>query len=171
MSSSHSKRMTNNQNCESMDETPEERIRLTGKSIGKSCLILQIALYFNIYFSPIYFVTFYLSCQSFMNELREMEIFFTKTLLTIGSIIEIPRLVFGYTGNYNHRVPHILCFWLMTTFIQFPVQLLMQTIPLTTKPFLATINVIMIIFLIFEISVGIFVFRWLVKLIPRIKQS
>uniref|UniRef100_T1JR37 Uncharacterized protein n=1 Tax=Tetranychus urticae TaxID=32264 RepID=T1JR37_TETUR len=130
---------------ESGDEFSEERIRLTGKNIAKSCLMLQISLYFNIYFSPIYFITLYLSYQRFEDELKEMEVFLTKTLLIIGSIIEIPRLYLGYTGNYTHRVPHILCFWLMTTFIQFPVQLMMRTSPLTVKPFLATVNVVMLI--------------------------
>eukprot|EP01052_Picozoa_sp_SAG31_P055260 SAG31_NODE_15160_length_767_cov_1.272455_1_plen_180_part_10 len=81
-----------------------------------SSIELQMTLYFNAYFSVVYFGV-YLSTFFWKMDnaaLPHSARIISPTIFSIWFISEAPRLVFGYVGNLKEKVPQLMSFWLLT---------------------------------------------------------
>lgn len=108
-------------------------------------LWLQMALYFNFYYSIVWicfhFLTilskviefFFVRIHPFSNLFNlipnhlqyntsfDLGLFLKFTTLTIVSIIESPRIYLGYLGNLQSQILCCVGFWLLTLLIQIPI--------------------------------------------------
>ncbi|KAJ8944533.1 hypothetical protein NQ318_009696, partial [Aromia moschata] len=87
-----------------------------------SNLPLQMALYFNVIFAPVwtvFIVLFLIENYSSYNELYK---FIIVTIIATLFVVEALRLYLGYEGNLRDRIPELAGFWMLTLFLQFPLQ-------------------------------------------------
>ncbi|KAJ6634906.1 Transmembrane protein [Pseudolycoriella hygida] len=71
-------------------------------------LWLQILLFLNVYFSPVWIVSsvyFYWSQQFIVTPVEEI---LTISAITVGIPVEISRLYFGYSGNLREQVKELM---------------------------------------------------------------
>ncbi|XP_037043744.1 transmembrane protein 17B-like [Bradysia coprophila] len=84
---------------------------------------LQISLYLNAYFAPIWIVSsiyyYHISKQFIVSPIEEI---LTITAITIGIPTEISRLYFGYSGNLREQIPDLAAFLISTSFVRLPIQ-------------------------------------------------
>ncbi|XP_072272096.1 transmembrane protein 17B-like isoform X1 [Pyxicephalus adspersus] len=125
-----------------------------------SSIPLQMALYFNVFFFPIWFMS-----EIIMLELKYFLLpgyyqFLLITAVTIITLIEILRLYLGYIGNLHEKVPELAGFLLLTLLIQMPLFLFLLTDEkILILPLEFAVRVIYVIFLNMELLVSFFVLR------------
>ncbi|CAG2120191.1 unnamed protein product, partial [Medioppia subpectinata] len=71
-------------------------------------LWLQMCIYFNCYFTPVWIVSQICSLRLKLHVLSDIHRFLSVTSLAILMAIEIPRLYLGYTGNLFKRIQPLL---------------------------------------------------------------
>jgi len=92
-----------------------------------SSLVLQVMLYYNVYFLPCWFlgITFLLPViVSPINKLGEIDQVLIVLMLfafIVMVIFEFARLLLGYIGNLRERVPELTAFWLLTLMVELPL--------------------------------------------------
>ncbi|RVE72216.1 hypothetical protein OJAV_G00059710 [Oryzias javanicus] len=94
---------------------PQERVQ--------SSLLLQMSLYFNMWFFPWWWI-----CETIMLHLKYPALpdyykFILVTVLLLMTLIEVIRLYLGYAGNLQEKVPELAGFWLLSILLQFPLVL------------------------------------------------
>ncbi|XP_015181117.1 PREDICTED: transmembrane protein 17B-like isoform X2 [Polistes dominula] len=103
----------------------------------QSSLPLQMALYFNYF------------------QLTDVYKFITVAVFLLISVLECTRLYLGYLGNLDEKIPELASFWLISTLIQFPLELFILLDSRTMLNFTEQIiNSVMIFFLSIEIIFG-----------------
>ncbi|XP_013785547.1 transmembrane protein 17-like [Limulus polyphemus] len=126
----------------------------------KSSLPLQMALYFNVYFSPVWFLTHICTLNVKYAVLSQLYKIVLVTVMVVVVIVEIPRLYLGYIGNLTEKVPELAGFWLLTLLLQFPLHALLlfneNTIIL---PLERAVDILMMTFIVFEIIAGYFAIK------------
>merc|ERR1711915_279693 len=87
-----------------------------------SSLPLQMTLFFNVCFLPVWFIctAFLLNIKLNREELQTIYQGLLCGVLLVFSLLEVVRLYLGYLGNLSEKVPELSGFWLLTL-IQLPV--------------------------------------------------
>lgn len=88
----------------------------------KSNLPLQMAAYFNVIFVPVWVIvlTIFLS-DNYKNFGKLTQVIIVTVIITI-LIIEIFRLYMVYEGNLSDKIPELAGFWMLSVFLQLPLQ-------------------------------------------------
>ncbi|XP_054767625.2 transmembrane protein 17-like [Lytechinus pictus] len=125
-----------------------------------SSLPLQVSLYFNAFFFPIWVVTCVIMLQLKFAHLNQIYQFISITMYVVLTGVEIIRLYLGYLGNLQERVPELAGFWLLTLILQFPLVLyLLVDSRAMPFPIERAVHVIFILFLAFDIIAGFFALK------------
>ncbi|XP_066246570.1 transmembrane protein 17-like isoform X2 [Euwallacea similis] len=87
-----------------------------------SNLPLQMAAYFNVVFSPVWVIVllnFLIRNYSLFSRLVQLTlVIITCTIFAV----EIIRLYMLYEGNLNDKIPELAGFWMLSVFLQLPLQ-------------------------------------------------
>ncbi|KAJ8676564.1 hypothetical protein QAD02_012351 [Eretmocerus hayati] len=89
----------------------------------KSNLPLQIALYLNARYYPVWVLAliYYLDAKYF--DSSEVYKFVSVALFLTVTGLEGIRLYLGYLGNLGEKIPELASFWLISTLLQFPLEM------------------------------------------------
>ncbi|XP_009082078.1 PREDICTED: transmembrane protein 17B-like [Acanthisitta chloris] len=88
-----------------------------------SSLPLQVMLYFNVYYFPVWCLTEGMMLQLKYHLLPWHYQFLLVTAFLILSLAEVSRLYLGYMGNLQEKVPELAGFLLLSFLIQLPLLL------------------------------------------------
>lgn len=125
-----------------------------------SSLFLQMAVYFNICFTPFWIISHIITFSLKYDALNEIYQIVLIVIFSIIFVVEGPRLYLGYAGNLNESVPSLTSFWLLTLLIQFPlISFISFHNELMLLPLEKSVNLIMLIFIVLETIVGYFALR------------
>ncbi|XP_015516776.1 transmembrane protein 17B [Neodiprion pinetum] len=129
-------------------------------NVIKSSLPLQMALYFNTWLFPFwFFISLNLLDQKY-HKLSDIYKFITVGVFVIVAVSECIRLYLGYLGNLAEKIPELACFWLISTLIQFPLQMFTlvdgRMLPGRGEH---VVNSVMLVFLLTEIITGTIALR------------
>ncbi|KAG8597988.1 hypothetical protein GDO81_002450 [Engystomops pustulosus] len=125
-----------------------------------SSLPLQMTLYFNVFFFPIWFISEVIMLELKYHLLPGYYQFLLVTAVTILTVIESLRLYLGYIGNLHEKVPELAGFLLLTLLIQMPLILFLLTDEkIIILPLEFVVHTIYIIFLKTELFVSFFVLK------------
>ncbi|XP_063705740.1 transmembrane protein 17-like [Culicoides brevitarsis] len=86
-------------------------------------LSLQILLFLNVYCAPMWFIAAILSLYYEFDYLSTIHKTLSILSLLLITPIECLRLYLGYSGNLKDKIPDFAGFWILSTFLQFPMQL------------------------------------------------
>ncbi|TKS73212.1 Transmembrane protein 17B [Collichthys lucidus] len=86
-----------------------------------SSLPLQMSLYFNMWFFPLWWISEIVMLQLKYPALPDYYKFILVTILIMMTLIEAIRLFLGYAGNLQEKVPELAGFWLLSILLQFPL--------------------------------------------------
>ncbi|XP_071093451.1 transmembrane protein 17-like [Haliotis cracherodii] len=127
-------------------------------------LPLQMALFFNACYSPLWMITSAVVIEAKFAYLNMLYQIIVTAVFIAYSIIEIVRLYLGYVGNLMERVPELAGFWLLTVLLQLPLILLM-TFNEDAKivPLERAMNIVKALFIVFEVICGYFAIRIMVN--------
>ncbi|KAK5645283.1 hypothetical protein RI129_006583 [Pyrocoelia pectoralis] len=90
-----------------------------------SNLPLQMALYFNVVFVPVWFVIIIIFLNDTFNCYSELYKFLSITIVVLIIVAELLRLYLGYEGNLRDKIPELAGFWMLSLLLQFPLQSLL----------------------------------------------
>ncbi|KAL0273002.1 UNVERIFIED_CONTAM: hypothetical protein PYX00_005783 [Menopon gallinae] len=120
-----------------------------------SDLPLQMSLYFNVCFFPVWFITTVFQC------LTNLYRFIAVTVQVAVTGIEVLRIYLGYFGNLSEKIPEVAGFWMLSILLQLPLQLFLIVNPqLYLKPIEYTVQSIMLVMLVFQLVNGYHVLRY-----------
>ncbi|KAL1488518.1 hypothetical protein ABEB36_014984 [Hypothenemus hampei] len=88
----------------------------------KSNLPLQMAAYFNVIFLPVWIIVltqFLIENYSKFSQLVQVLI---VTIISTTFLIEVVRMYMMYEGNLNDKIPELAGFWMLSVFLQVPLQ-------------------------------------------------
>ncbi|XP_012264583.3 transmembrane protein 17B-like [Athalia rosae] len=126
----------------------------------QSSLPLQIALYFNVWIFPVWFLTTLVFLDEKYDKLSDIYKVITVGVFLVVIVLECVRLYLGYLGNLSEKIPELASFWLISTLAQFPLQMFLFVdqglLPAIGEHI---INSMMIFFLIVEIVTGTIALR------------
>ncbi|XP_074641914.1 transmembrane protein 17B-like [Tubulanus polymorphus] len=130
-----------------------------------SSLPLQMALYFNGFYFPFWFICVIMSFVMKYNYLSMLyRIILIAIILTL-TIVEIVRLYIGFMGNLTEKVPELAGCWLLTIIIQFPLTLFILLNEATwILPLERAANIVLLAFLVVQMISGYFAIRSMVHL-------
>uniref|UniRef100_A0A3B3CV08 Transmembrane protein 17 n=1 Tax=Oryzias melastigma TaxID=30732 RepID=A0A3B3CV08_ORYME len=105
------------------DQSRTEHLFLLSSERVQFSLLLQMSLYFNMWFFPWWWI-----CETIMLHLKYPALpdyykFILVTVLLLMTLIEVIRLYLGYAGNLQEKVPELAGFWLLSILLQFPLVL------------------------------------------------
>ncbi|XP_066151894.1 transmembrane protein 17-like isoform X2 [Euwallacea fornicatus] len=126
-----------------------------------SNLPLQMAAYFNVVFSPVWVIVllnFLIGNYSLFSRLVQLTIvIITSTIFAV----EIIRLYMLYEGNLNDKIPELAGFWMLSVFLQLPLQGLLLFNPYFQLGILEIVcQAVILILLCVEIIFGYFSLRY-----------
>ncbi|CAG9863601.1 unnamed protein product [Phyllotreta striolata] len=87
-----------------------------------SNLPLQMALYFNVVFIPVWIVMILLFLDKNYSSYDELYKYITVTVICTIFFLELLRLYLGYEGNLKDKIPELASFWMLSILLQFPLQ-------------------------------------------------
>ncbi|XP_046421804.1 transmembrane protein 17B-like isoform X2 [Neodiprion virginianus] len=94
------------------------------------------------------------------HKLSDIYKFITVGVFVIVAVSECIRLYLGYLGNLAEKIPELACFWLISTLIQFPLQMFTlvdgRMLPGRGEH---VVNSVMLVFLLTEIITGTIALR------------
>ncbi|KAF7287348.1 hypothetical protein GWI33_001708 [Rhynchophorus ferrugineus] len=132
---------------------------LEGSEI-KANLPLQVTAYFNVVFIPVWLSVILIFIVQSFDYLDQLKQFLLITLFVTVFIIECLRLFMVYVGNLNDKIPELACFWMLSLFLQVPLQSIFLFTPYFQLGVLeVTSQSIMVILLVFETIFGYFALR------------
>ncbi|XP_075440726.1 transmembrane protein 17 [Ascaphus truei] len=105
------------------EETPAREVDVV------SSLPLQMSLYFNTFYFPLWWICDFLLLQLKFPLLPDYYKFLLVTLLILMSVIELIRLYLGHSGNLQEKVPELAGFWLLSLLLQLPLLLFLLCDP------------------------------------------
>ncbi|KAG7274780.1 hypothetical protein CRUP_015767 [Coryphaenoides rupestris] len=86
-----------------------------------SSLPLQMCLYFNMWFFPLWWISEVVMLHLKYPALPDYYKFILVTVVVVMTVIEAIRLYLGYAGNLQEKVPELAGFWLLSILLQFPL--------------------------------------------------
>ncbi|KAM9211767.1 transmembrane protein 17 isoform 1-T1 [Dugong dugon] len=117
-----------------------------------SSLALQVSLYFNTYFFPLWWVSSIMMLHMKYPVLPDYYKFIVVTIIILVTLIEVIRLYLGYMGNLQEKVPELAGFWLLSLLLQLPLILfLLFNEGLKSLPMEKAIHIIFTLFLTFQV--------------------
>ncbi|XP_007936222.1 transmembrane protein 17 [Orycteropus afer afer] len=117
-----------------------------------SSLALQVSLYFNTYFFPLWWVSSITMLYTKYSILPDYYKFIVVTIIILVTLIEAIRLYLGYMGNLQEKVPELAGFWLLSLLLQLPLILfLLFNEGLKSLPMEKAIHIIFTLFLTFQV--------------------
>ncbi|XP_004280692.1 transmembrane protein 17 isoform X1 [Orcinus orca] len=129
-----------------------------------SSLALQMSLYFNTYFFPLWWVSSITMLQMKYSILPDYYKFIVVTVIILITLIEAIRLYLGYMGNLQEKVPELAGFWLLSLLLQLPLILfLLFNEGLTNLPLEKAVHIIFTIFLTFQVVSAFLTLRKMVN--------
>ncbi|XP_077568438.1 transmembrane protein 17B [Stigmatopora nigra] len=148
-----------------VDSNAKQRLALSsqGKPILSS-LPLQMSLFFNMYFFPLWWLTEIVMLQLKYSALPEYYKTILITIIILMTVIEIIRLYLGYVGNLQEKIAELAGFWLLSILLQLP-QTLFQLFNngILIQPLERGIHFILAIFLLSQAVAGFVALRNLVR--------
>ncbi|XP_035214527.1 transmembrane protein 17B-like isoform X2 [Stegodyphus dumicola] len=122
-----------------------------------SSLPLQMCLYFNASYSPLW-IGIRMGCLIYkFSELSQLYKILLTAVLVVMIVVEMTRLYLGYAGNLTEKVPELAGFWMLTLFLQFPLHCLCTfSKDFLILPWEIVTDMIMMVFLVLEIIIGYF---------------
>ncbi|KFW05808.1 Transmembrane protein 17, partial [Eurypyga helias] len=138
-----------------------------------SSLPLQMALYFNVYFFPFWWLSAVVMLHLKYPILSDYYKFILVTIMILVSVIEIIRLYLGYMGNLQEKVPELAGFWLLTLLLQLPMILfLLFNEGLKIQPLERAVHIIFALFLTFQVIAAFVTLKRMVnKLATRFRLN
>ncbi|KAK4876366.1 hypothetical protein RN001_012788 [Aquatica leii] len=120
-----------------------------------SNLPLQMALYFNVVFAPIWILILLLFLKDNFYCYTELYKFLTLTVIIAMILIELVRLYLGYEGNLRDKIPELAGFWMLSVLLQLPLQAILLCNPYFNLHVIEVIaQSVMFILLVFELIFG-----------------
>ncbi|KAK9516971.1 hypothetical protein VZT92_024874 [Zoarces viviparus] len=144
--------------------TKENDTFLTHDKRVLSSLHLQMSLYFNTWFFPLWWISETVMLHLKYPALPDYYKFILVTVLLLMTVIEAIRLFLGYTGNLQEKVPELAGFWLLSTLLQFPLilfQLFNEAILI--QPLERGVHIILAIFILTQSLSGFVALRDMVR--------
>ncbi|XP_056595688.1 transmembrane protein 17B [Triplophysa dalaica] len=129
-----------------------------------SNLPLQMALHFNMWFFPFWWISEVVMLQLKYLALVDYYKFILITVLILMTIIEAIRLYLGNVGNLQEKVPELAGFWLLTLLLQCPMilfQLFNEAILI--QPLERGVHIILALFIFAEALFGFVALRAMVR--------
>ncbi|XP_067950616.1 transmembrane protein 17B-like [Watersipora subatra] len=119
-------------------------------------LPLQIALYFNAFYFPVWVISSCITYQAKYSCLDELYRVVVIALVVMMSFVELIRLYLGYLGNLTEKVPELAGSWLLTILLQLPscLFLLLNYRATRSLPLEIAMNVVLVTFVFCEIIIG-----------------
>ncbi|XP_057692192.1 transmembrane protein 17B [Corythoichthys intestinalis] len=147
------------------DLTAKERY--TSSTQGKpvlSSLPLQMSLFFNMCFFPLWCVTEIVMLQLKYSALPEYYRTVLITVLILMTLIETIRLYLGYVGNLREEIAELAGFWLLSILLQLP-QSLFQLFNegILIQPLERGIHIVLVLFILWQGVAGFAALRNLVR--------
>uniref|UniRef100_A0A0P6JEF2 Transmembrane protein 17 n=1 Tax=Heterocephalus glaber TaxID=10181 RepID=A0A0P6JEF2_HETGA len=129
-----------------------------------SSMGLQMSLYFNTYFFPLWWVGSILMLHVKYSFLPDYYKFIVITIIVLVTLIEAIRLYLGYMGNLQEKVPELAGFWLLSLLLQLPLILfLLLSEGLATLPLEKAMHIIFTIFLTFQVILAFYTLKKMVN--------
>ncbi|XP_039989775.1 transmembrane protein 17B [Xiphias gladius] len=129
-----------------------------------SSLHLQMSLYFNMWFFPLWWITEIVMLHLKYPVLPDYYKFILVTVLILMTLIEAIRLYLGYAGNLQEKVPELAGFWLLSILLQFPLvlfQLFNEAI--LVLPLERGVHIVLAIFILTQAVSGFVALRDMVR--------
>ncbi|XP_026168195.1 transmembrane protein 17B [Mastacembelus armatus] len=129
-----------------------------------SSLQLQMSLYFNMWFFPLWWISEIVMLQLKYPALPDYYKFILVTVLILMTLIEAIRLYLGYAGNLKEKVPELAGFWLLSILLQFPLilfQLFNEAILI--QPLERGVHIVFSIFILTQALFGFVALRDVVR--------
>ncbi|XP_022069459.1 transmembrane protein 17B [Acanthochromis polyacanthus] len=129
-----------------------------------SSLQLQMSLYFNMWFFPLWWISETVMLQLKYPALPDYYKFILVTVLLLMTLIEGIRLYLGYAGNLQEKVPELAGFWLLSILLQFPLilfQLFNEAILI--QPLERGVHIVLAIFILTQALSGFVALRDMVR--------
>ncbi|XP_051153701.1 transmembrane protein 17-like isoform X2 [Leptopilina boulardi] len=126
----------------------------------RSNLLLQIVLYFNVWFYPVWIWILLCNVDAKYCKLNDVYQVISVAVFIAVIILEGVRLYLGYLGNLAIKIPELATFWLISTLLQLPLEMFLILDPRNIPELNEKIaNIIAIIFLLAEITTGTLALR------------
>lgn len=131
-----------------------------------STLVLQVIIHYNALFSVLYAI---LVGVAAVNKLYSFEFHTTLQkyvllpIFVVWLVTEPFRLYFGYSGNLQEKVSHVVSYLLISVFPQLPLVVYLAYLQEITFPMDFIMGSIMLIFLILDIFFGVRMLRSLIR--------
>ncbi|XP_034032914.1 transmembrane protein 17B-like isoform X1 [Thalassophryne amazonica] len=129
-----------------------------------SSLHLQMSLFFNTWFFPLWWISEIVMLQLKYPALPEYYKFIVITVLILMTLIEAIRLYLGYAGNLHEKVPELAGFLLLSSLLQFPLilfQLFNEAILI--QPLERGVHIVFTLFLLTQAFLGFVALRDMVR--------
>ncbi|KAM9754549.1 transmembrane protein 17B [Menidia menidia] len=129
-----------------------------------SSLQLQMSLYFNMWFFPLWWISETVMLHLKYPALPDYYKFILVTVLLLMTLIEAIRLYLGYAGNLQEKVPELAGFWLLSILLQFPLilfQLFNEAILI--QPLERGVHIVLAIFIVTQALSGFVALRDMVR--------
>ncbi|KAM4572709.1 transmembrane protein 17B [Odontesthes bonariensis] len=129
-----------------------------------SSLQLQMSLYFNMWFFPLWWISEIAMLHLKYPALPDYYKFILVTVLLLMTLIEAIRLYLGYAGNLQEKVPELAGFWLLSILLQFPLilfQLFNEAI--LVQPLERGVHIVLAIFILTQALSGFVALRDMVR--------
>ncbi|XP_056137889.1 transmembrane protein 17B [Lampris incognitus] len=129
-----------------------------------SSLPLQMSLFFNMWFFPLWWTSEVVMLHLKYPALPDYYKFILVTVLILMTLIEAIRLYLGYAGNLQEKVPELAGFWLLSILLQFPLilfQLLNEAILI--QPLERGVHIVLALFLLSQALSGFVALRDMVR--------
>ncbi|NWU95334.1 TMM17 protein, partial [Upupa epops] len=129
-----------------------------------SSLPLQMSLYFNVYFFPLWWLSTIITLHLKYPGLSDYYKFILVIVMILVSLIEVIRLYLGYMGNLQEKVPELAGFWLLSLLLQLPAVLfLLLNDCLKSQPLERAVHTILALFLTFQVVAAFFTLKRMVN--------
>ncbi|XP_072529820.1 transmembrane protein 17B [Salminus brasiliensis] len=129
-----------------------------------SSLPLQMSLFFNLCFFPLWWISEVVMLHLKYPALPDYYKFILITILILMTLIEGIRLYLGYAGNLQEKVPELAGFWLLSLLLQFPLILfLLFNEAILIQPLERGVHIILALFILAEALSGFVALRAMVR--------
>ncbi|CAH1801047.1 unnamed protein product, partial [Owenia fusiformis] len=127
-------------------------------------LPLQMALYFNVFYFPLWLISSIITLEAKYTALTTLYRIIIIAALVVMTMVELIRLYLGYLGNLTEKVPELAGFWLLTLLLQLPLVLFLLFNEATIiLPLERAMNIVMSLFVLFEVIIGYFAIQIMVN--------
>ncbi|AWP08754.1 putative transmembrane protein 17B-like isoform 2 [Scophthalmus maximus] len=129
-----------------------------------SSLHLQMSLYFNMWFFPLWWISETVMLQLKYPALPDYYKFILVTVLILMTLIEAIRLYLGYAGNLQEKVPELAGFWLLSILLQLPLILfLLFNEAILIQPLERGVHIVLALFVFTQALSGFVTLRDMVR--------